>query len=389
MKSDALLKKISWASYDKWEGPFFRGQVSYQPTGELPFWVKVLRVITATEGAHFDAINMYDRCVVSVGLVQLCDVASLFLSTQLLGRFSEVDGPLLQSWLDELPIKATVIKVGSSYRLKMVGDHVVADKQDQEKLYLGGSTGLKGQWTPGEKDHAKRVAAVLAGILGEPKFQEAQMLHILPRLPRWLMPESNKALFSGEASKAPVTYFPVDGWEGAMRAILMSFTANLPAVADKQRALVMAKPEWKNWNSRSRCVELAEQLTFGPKIAIYPQRYNAIRPVVEKLFGVDLPDFAEQLKTFVPEVPLPPVPVVEEHGETDPFQPAPVFPMPPAQVVPDITTDDSDKPVVPRLNAVPDTLQVPTPAAKRVDPMLIGVVVAVAAALGWLVKMLF
>jgi hypothetical protein len=57
-------------------------------------------------------------------------------------------------------------------------------------------------------------------------------------------------------------------------------------------------PDW--------CVEVLKQLTFGPQIAIYPQRYKAIRPVLERLFGVDLPDYADDLKTWKSSVLTPP-----------------------------------------------------------------------------------
>jgi len=63
------------------------------------------------------------------------------------------------------------------------------------------------------------------------------------------------------------------------------------------------KAKWsKDW-----CIHITKQLTFGPKIAIYPHRYKAIRPVVEKLYGVDLPDHADELKKWTQSMEMDPV----------------------------------------------------------------------------------
>jgi peptidoglycan hydrolase-like protein with peptidoglycan-binding domain len=39
-------------------------------------------------------------------------------------------------------------------------------------------------------------------------------------------------------------------------------------------------------------------MVFNSEISIWPSRYNAIRTPLEKLFGVDLPDFANELKQW-------------------------------------------------------------------------------------------
>ena len=90
---------------------------------------------------------------------------------------------------------------------------------------------------------------------------------------------------------------PSMGWTGAMRAIYLSFAGNLPSVASKQLDLGVKSTDKAKW-SKDWCIHIAKQLTFGPKIAIYPHRYKAIRPVVERLYGVDLPDMAEDLKKW-------------------------------------------------------------------------------------------
>lgn len=71
MLSDAVLPKIGWGGYADWEGPWYRGSVPYAlPTDREPTFIeKVGAVVTATEGGCLDAINMYDRCVLTVGFI--------------------------------------------------------------------------------------------------------------------------------------------------------------------------------------------------------------------------------------------------------------------------------------------------------------------------------
>jgi peptidoglycan hydrolase-like protein with peptidoglycan-binding domain len=60
----------------------------------------------------------------------------------------------------------------------------------------------------------------------------------------------------------------------------------------------LTAPKWSpDW-----CIGVLKQLTFGPKITIYPQRYDKIRPKLEQHFAVNLPDFAAELKTWEAEL---------------------------------------------------------------------------------------
>ena len=52
---------IGWASYRQYEGPFFRGHASFRMPAEPTQADRVVRVITATEGGHYDSFNGYDK----------------------------------------------------------------------------------------------------------------------------------------------------------------------------------------------------------------------------------------------------------------------------------------------------------------------------------------
>lgn len=61
---------ILWGSYKEYEGPFFMGKRSFILPQHPTEADKQLEVITAAEGGHYDAINMYDRGIISVGISQ-------------------------------------------------------------------------------------------------------------------------------------------------------------------------------------------------------------------------------------------------------------------------------------------------------------------------------
>jgi hypothetical protein len=98
-----------------------------------------------------------------------------------------------------------------------------------------------------------------------------------------------------------------DGFAGAVRAAFYSFAANLPAVASEQLRLAASQSRAPIW-SEAWAVEVLKQMTFGPKIPIYPGRYNKIRPVIESIYGVDLPDMADDLTQWYSDAEVNPVP---------------------------------------------------------------------------------
>ena len=83
----------------------------------------------------------------------------------------------------------------------------------------------------------------------------------------------------------------------AFRAAYLSFAANNPTWANRHLELALKQSSQPAW-SRDWFIGVLRELTFGPKVAIYPGRYDAIRPVLERLFGVDLPDFSADLARF-------------------------------------------------------------------------------------------
>jgi hypothetical protein len=289
------LSDIGWGRYRNFEGPFYRGSFKFNmpTTPSVGEDYKRLAVITATEGGCFDAINMYDRCILSVGLVQWCEAGMFGVSNMLgaiAGRYPKSIAPIKDRCSDlGYDFKQ---QVGGKWRFCTAKGEVVDTQQEQKELFLLHSDGTRGTWDDVSKEHAKKWAAAFSDVFEDPIAQKLQVQYTVERLMGFVMPAAKQIIFGGVAAGSQ------EQWVGAAQAAYLSFSANLPAVAanqlaefvDKRRDLRQFSPDWVK--------ELLKKLTFGPEIAIYPARYNAIRPVLERLYGVDLPDFAVELAAW-------------------------------------------------------------------------------------------
>lgn len=278
---------IGWGSYREFEGPFFRGRQKFSIATDPSWYDKVLAVTTATEGGTYDAVNMYDRMTVSVGLIQWGE-AGTFAVSDMLGTVADADPVPINELEPALhTCGATFEKRGGVWRF-VLSDGRIAGGWRGEQLFRGSSGGKKGNWSPGDKAIARMWATCIANVFQYASAQAAQERFTVPRLEQFATSSAKAALWDG--TKPDNTGLP-----GALRAAYLSFAANLPAVASKHLSTAITNATDPKW-SPGWCNAVLRQLTFGPQIAIYPERYNKIRPVIETLFGVDLPDFANDLK---------------------------------------------------------------------------------------------
>jgi hypothetical protein len=279
---------IHWGAYQEYEGPFYKGKIPYQIPEKPQDFDKLIAVITATEGGRYDAINMYDRMILSVGLIQWGE-AGIFAVSNLLGEVCNQLSPdvVLQPLQTVLNIQDVEFKKNpkGQWRFFLKGKEVTTITE-QQQLFLG-CDGHKGNWTPTAKAHAKSWAAAVANVWVNPKAQEIQRRYTANKVLGFAMKESKALLFNDT--------LPSTSWIGAMRAIYLSFAANLPKTANDM--LISTKFIGEKW-SEEWCISLIKQLTLGPKIGIYPRRYDAIRPVVEKLYGINLPKTVKDLESW-------------------------------------------------------------------------------------------
>jgi len=288
------MSDIGWAKYRNFEGPLYKGVCKFDmpSTSSVGEDYKRLAVITATEGGKFDNVNMYDRCIVSLGLVQWCE-ASMFGTSNMLGAVANLYPKAITPVLDRCAETGYEFKqlAGGKWRFHAVKGEVIDTVPEQQRLFLLNSDGTQGSWDNESKDHAKKWACALSDVFQDPVAQKLQVQYTVEKLMGFVMP-----------SAKPVMFTPVPGgdekWMLAAQAAFLSFSANLPAVAAKHLNIFMSSGCEAVKFSPTWVVGLLKELTFGPEIMIYPARYNAIRPVLEKLYGIDLPDFADELKKW-------------------------------------------------------------------------------------------
>lgn len=290
-------EQIGWGGYGGYEGPYFHGTRKFQLPADPSANAKMVAVVTATEGGSANAINMYDRCILSVGYIQWCEAD--FLCSKLLGVIAERDlgllTPLQPALVESAAIFTKMPRGVWRFSFKDARGEVDTSTE-QKQLFLLNSSGLKGTWEADDgasKAHAKLWAASWANLLDQDEADAAHIDYTAGRIQSFAMPNAKAALFDDPT--------PSEGWAGALRAGFLSFAANNPAKAGEHLGIALKTAPGPKW-SPDWCIHILKELTFGPEITIYPGRYGKIRPVMEQLYGVDLPDFAEDLQKWTDDV---------------------------------------------------------------------------------------
>lgn len=339
---------IGWSAYGGYEGPMFIGHQPYVLPVNPSENDVLMAVVTAAEGGHYDAINMYDAGIVSVGLIQWIDAGQHSVDS-MLGQVAtdagidKVTGPLA----DALAQAGATFKKNpqGAWRFFNAAGEVVTNAQERV-LFMKGC-GPKGAWTDDARQYAKVWASCLANVWADPAARKAQIDYTAPKVKSFLLSDVKTALYDSQ---------PSAGWPGAVRAAMVSFAVNLPAEAAREfRAYSSTAQKWSpDW-----CIGLLKKVTFGGGIGIWPARYSAIRPVLEAQFGVALPKTSKDLQAWnptgadvavLPHAPPPPVvvippvvvaptPVVVSPVVPEPTAPAPSEPISPLPniIVPDAT----------------------------------------------------
>jgi hypothetical protein len=280
---------VKWGSYKGLEGPWSPGTERFKMPERPNINDQIMATITATEGGSWNAVNMYDSCICTVGLIQWCERSQFSVSAML--------GGIVQSGGDIKALSEVMIQGGLEFRqdpkgrwrFHMGGAPVNAEKQ--QRMFLLNSTGKKGTWDDDSRRYAKLWVASLVELFGELTAVKVQRDFTAARLKSWFAIKLgrewlNKAFENRSA--------------GALAFICgyLSFAANNPtwannALAEALKTVGDRKPFETDW-----LAHVFEFLTWQPGVSIYPHRYNKIRPVLEGQFGIDLPDLASDLKDF-------------------------------------------------------------------------------------------
>lgn len=284
------MQPVTWAKYSTYEGPMCLGGARFQLPADPEPDDMILAVITATEGGSWNAVNMYDSCICTVGLIQWCEANQYSVSDMLGWVVSDSTNGVgelepLQGCMERLNADFHRNQKGNWRFFTQAGGEVDT-RVEQQRLFFLDVNGKLGSWTDdASKAHAREWCQGLATLFEKPSAIESQKKFTLRRLHSWFSLPYSKQLLDVRP-KTPVGY--------AFEACFLSFAANNPTWADKylrQAVESSLAPRWSvDW-----LVDCLQAWTNGPNVSIYPHRYNAIRPVVEKLYGIDLPDLAGDL----------------------------------------------------------------------------------------------
>lgn len=278
----AALNQIRWGSYEGFEGPFYSGQTPFIPEKDPDFLGKIVQVVCATEGGRYDAINMYDQCILSVGILQVCEKVHEF--SNMLSYCAKTELATINEAAAKLPAPLELRPNGyNPMRFFFLdGSGMVDDAASMRRAYLGGSSGLKGQWTEPQKTWAKQVAVVMADMWQSDSLRQMQLGYVKGRMFGFALPRARNTIMNNPNKNA---------WSGALQAMYISYAANLPALADKCLAKAESHPKWLTTDESKFRIYAQEALKSG--VDIWPRRYKDISPSLSTLFNVKVPTLEE------------------------------------------------------------------------------------------------
>lgn len=280
---------IKWGSYKDFEGPYYYGKEKYNLPSNPDEAAQVLLVLTTTEGGTYDAYNGYDVCISTSGLIQWCDRAPYFLVCKMLGYVASKNMELLRPVLSLAQEAGYTFKKNAKHGWRFFdGTKEVTTREQQHQLYFGGASGKKGSFSPVHKEHAKRWAAAISTIWESSEAQQYQREYTLPKLFGFATSDARDIILASRQNDSK--------YSRAFRTAFVSFAANNPRKAGE--AIKHYVDNHGMRFDRDWLVGALKAMTYHPNIAIYPHRYDKIRPVLERLYGVELPDLASELEAW-------------------------------------------------------------------------------------------
>jgi hypothetical protein len=292
------VAEIGWGSYGAYEGPWWSGKgtpVVVDVNAEIS--EKTVMVTAMAEGGSYSAFNGYDSCGWTSGAIQWCENHQFSVSDMLGkvadGKYAELD-----------PVVAYADSVGVDFeqdpnghwRFKFRDSRGFVDNNlKQQQLFYRTGNGNKGTWTNDNKLYAKGWAAAISTVWEDDAMQSIQRVYTYSRLGQFFT-NGAKTFFAAR---------PATEASDAMYASYTSFAVNNPSWASSSLAKAVAAAGSLTAWSPEYLIHLLKHLTFDPGVAIYPARYNAIRPALETLYSVQLPDFAQELQAWTAATGLP------------------------------------------------------------------------------------
>lgn len=304
MAREITEKSLRWDSYDGWAGFWYPGDFKLEnpgPKGNPD--AKRFFVACSTEGAASDSLNLYDRCGLSGGRYQVTELCSGWLVSRMLGEIMDGAPDLMAGINKALKVRGYEFKKAPT----RFGPYAFCDKDGpvsrsyatSRRFFSADSDGRLGSWNR-DSESAKAIVPFLLEYLklwDSKVARDIQDRFLLSRMYSFVPAEGRKFL------NLP----PVTPWLEAAQAAYLSFSLNNPSIAlgvlRKCLGATTCKPGDEAWTKL-----YLKHAIYDPMILIYPARYgtqankgHGIRIHLEVLYGIDLPDYADELAKFQDE----------------------------------------------------------------------------------------
>lgn len=346
------LSQVKWTKYRNFEGPVFVGNMPVPGANvQSPFHAKVLAITAAAEGGGFNATQMWDSGLLSVGAIQFID-AGTFNVCNLLGEVADKCGLhlLLEKLQPALDMCNATFAKGDDGKWRFSQNGVrVTTTAAQKMLYFGDMSGnTLGTFTDAKRLRVKTWVVCMANVWDIPGATDVQMEFTLRNLKSgFVWGTLRSELFAPNVSE--------EGYVGATKAMLLAYAVNAPAVVVKMYDA--ARNNGKTKFSAEWCLQVLRHVVMNGGIDVWKSRWGAKLPYIEAAFGVKFPTYA-QLASGTWTITVPIVPTPEPASEPEPESDPVVEESEPAPVEPEPTPEPTPKPE-PVPEPVPAPLVVP------------------------------
>lgn len=280
------VSDVKWVKYGPRRGPWFSGTFKFELPENPDENDRYIAVITAAEGGHYDAVNMYDRAVVSIGLIQWIE-ANQHTVSDLLGAVATALGPVYvnDALAPALALSNACFTSLSAKKwrfLSLDGMREIDSTKDVQDLFLG-CDGYADSWTPESKSKSMLWASCLANVWKDPRARQVQLDFTKNRLQNFVYANARSVLFS-EHTTDPVVL--------ATRALYMQFAINNPSIANLVITTAAAATSLPRY-THDWCMHITRHLTLQSPLSEWQNRYVNVSATLEKIYGVKFPTLKE------------------------------------------------------------------------------------------------
>lgn len=277
------MSDVKWVKFKDREGPVVHGSIEYS-CPEMPSEdERILSIVAKAEGGRFDAVNMYDRGIVSIGLLQWAEhvgkVSRFFGYAMERGAASPLT-KIFQPMFDRTGVGLQTFQEGkhSRWRFSFQGSPVMTPESLQATFL--GCDGVSSSWNDERRSMAIEWARTFHQALIVTR--DYMQVYACQDMHGFVTPLVKSALFRTFTSETNALR--------ASRALYIAMAVNSPGGAQKAFVAVsndknvqLASVDW--------CQNFFNTLKQpnGEVPKQFANRYVRVKSLVESMYNVTLP----------------------------------------------------------------------------------------------------